>query len=676
MKKAIKWILISGGGLLALIIVALLIAPFFVDVQKYKPEIEKRVAEATGRPFNIGGDLQLSLFPWTGLAFSDLHLGSPHGFKEKDLLSVKSFEARIKLLPLLSRDVQVKRFILEGPRIFLEKNKEGRGNWEGIGKPSRNVPPKPKKKEEMPPEGKPWEGLPVKAVAVGEFTITEGSVRWIDHAKGERREISDVTIRLRDVSLDSPIHLAFSAMLDGQALSLEGNVGPVGKDPGKGTVPLDLVVNVLKQLEMSLKGKVVDPASRPQFKLALHVSPFSPKKLMAALDKTLTMTTADPEALNRVSLKAKLEGSPQDVSVSDGIMSLDESRLDFSIKAKDFSKPNVTFNLDMDKIDLDRYLSPPGEDKTTQEKSGTKVPPPDQKKTEYAPLRNLVLDGSIRVANLKAQGAKIQNLNMKVFGKNGLIRLDPLTLNLYQGDVSVKGKLDVRQNTPKSDMELHVKGTQIGPLLRDILKKEPLEGNTNADIFLRMEGDDAERIKRTLNGKGDFVVKDGALVGIDLAGMVRNVKTAFGLAEKEVGRPRTDFSELHSPFTITDGVVDTPGTSLISPILRVTAVGKADLVKDALDFRLVPTFVATLKGQGDTMQRSGIEVPVLVTGRFSSPAFRPDLKGMLTKGIKKKVPQASELEKMLPGRSKQDGGTKSLKEGAKDLLKGLEPKAP
>ena len=61
--KAIKWILGIVGGLIVLIIALLLIVPHFIDIQKYKPEIEKQAAEATGRPFTIGGDLRLSLFP-------------------------------------------------------------------------------------------------------------------------------------------------------------------------------------------------------------------------------------------------------------------------------------------------------------------------------------------------------------------------------------------------------------------------------------------------------------------------------------------------------------------------------------------------------------------------------------------------------------------------------------
>ena len=84
MKKAIKWLLIAVGSLVALVIVALLVIPMFVDVQEYKPVIEKKVSEAAGRPFTINGDLRLSLFPWVGLAFSDLHLGNPPGFQEKD----------------------------------------------------------------------------------------------------------------------------------------------------------------------------------------------------------------------------------------------------------------------------------------------------------------------------------------------------------------------------------------------------------------------------------------------------------------------------------------------------------------------------------------------------------------------------------------------------------------
>jgi AsmA protein len=513
MKKAIKWVLIVGGGLVALVLLSLLIIPQFVDVQQYKPEIEKRVSEATGRPFTLGGDLGLSLFPWVGLSLSDLHLGSPPGFKEKDLVAVKSFEVRVKLIPLLSKDIQVKRFILEGPRIVLERRKDGRGNWESIGKPSSAVSDKVPEEKKGAPESESGSGLPIKSLAVGEFAIRDGSVLWIDHVNGERREISDLTLRLEDVSLDRPIGLALSVRLEGNPLSIEGKVGPVGKEPGKGTIPLDLAVQALKQLEMSLKGKIVDPLERPQFDLALQVSPFSPRKLLSDLGQTFPIKTADPKVLDHVALKFNLKGDSETISVSDGTVDLDESRLTFSVKAKDFSRPDVAFDLSLDEIDADRYLPPAGDNKPVEEKEKTEAPTPEQKKIDYTPLRRLVLNGAIRVGKLKAHGARLQDVNVKVAGKNGYFNIDPLTLKLYQGDVSSKLALDVRQDVPKSNVQLDAQGIQVSPLLKDLLEKDFLEGTVQSTVVINLAGDDPEKIKSTLNGKGNFLFKDGAIVG-------------------------------------------------------------------------------------------------------------------------------------------------------------------
>jgi AsmA protein len=93
MQRFIKWFMIIGGAVLALLIVAAVLIPQIIDVNHYKPQIEARVQEATGRPFKIGGDIDLSIFPWVGLALGDLHLGSPASFGKTELLTVNRFEA-------------------------------------------------------------------------------------------------------------------------------------------------------------------------------------------------------------------------------------------------------------------------------------------------------------------------------------------------------------------------------------------------------------------------------------------------------------------------------------------------------------------------------------------------------------------------------------------------------
>ena len=670
MGKAIKWLSIVVGGIVVLIVVALLVIPLFVDVEKYKPQIEKQVSDLTGRPFTLKGKLNLSLFPWAGLYLSDLHLGNPPGFQEKDFVSVKSFEVRVKLLPLISKNIEVKRFIMEGPRIVLEQGKNGRGNWEGIGKPSEEVSGEAPEKKEKTTEGEPMGALPIKALAVHEFKITDGNVLWIDQVKGERKEISDVTLQLEDVSLDRPIGLIFSALMDGKPISLNGTLGPVGRDPGKGTIPVDISLKALNQIDIKLKGKLISPAASPQFDLSLEIAPFSLRKLMEALSQPFPMETSDPEVFNHVALKARVKGSPKSVSITDGALSLDESKLKFSVEAREFSKPDLAFDLDLDQIDADRYLPLKSEETPTEKEKAAKAAE-TKKKTDYSPLRKPVLDGTIRVGKLKAHGVRMQDLYLKVTGKNGLFSMDPLKVKLYDGDLSANGSFDVRKNTPKSSMKLNTKAIQAGPLLKDLLNKDIIEGTLQSDVAITMVGDDADRIKRSLNGKGQLIFADGAIVGIDLADMARNVTSAFGTADKGEKRPRTDFTELSAPFTITKGVVKTSNTALMSPFLRVKIAGKAKLVKEKLDFRVEPKFVGTIKGQGGSMERAGLTVPVLISGTFDSPKFRPDLEGMLKQGLTEGIPKAEELQKLLPGKSGEKGGSKMLEDTAKGLLKGF-----
>ena len=655
--KALKWVLIVGGGVVALVIAALLIIPLFVDVEKYKPEIERQVASAVGRPFVIKGPLKLSLFPWAGVAFSDLHLGSPPGYKEQDLLFVKSFDVRMKLLPLLSRDVQVQQFVIEGPKIALEKNKAGRGNWEGWGGPPRKDAPK----TGAPPASKgPLDGLPLKSLVIGEFAVRNGSVIYIDQSSGSRREVSELNLELKDVSLDRPIRLLLSAVVETLPVSLDGQIGPVGPEPGKGTLPLDVSIKAFKELTVNLKGHLQNATGDPQFDLALAVEPFSPRKVFTALKAPFPVATADPEALGRVGLRSKIQGNLHQVRLADGALDLDESKLTFAATAKDFAKPDLTFDLNLDKINLDRYLPPPSE------KSGDvkKDQPTASKKTDYLPLRTLIVDGKARVGALTAKGMKMQDIKVTVTGRNGVIQIDPLLATLYKGTLSAKAAADVRQDAPRSTLSLQVKNVDAGPLLQDFLKKDFLEGTANVEASISAVGDVPERIKRSLNGKGQAVFANGAIKGIDLAGMIRNVTASCGQTQQGAEKPRTDFSELNAPFTITDGVANTPGTSLTSPLLRILATGKANLVDESLDLRVEPKVVGTLKGQGDAKERSGVTVPVLVKGTFSAPRFEPDLKGMLEKGLREgTLPGIKGLPKTPEGLPKTDETIKGIFKG-------------
>jgi len=657
--KVIKWVSYIVVILVFLSLLALILLPKFVDIQNYKPRIEQRVSAATGRPFTLGGDLRFSLFPWAEVSFSDLHLGNPDGFEEKDFVSIKSFEARVQLLPLLLRDVRIKRFIVDGARIVLEKGKDGRTSWGDLGK-SRDEP----REHAKPSEEKQVRGFPIKKLKLGEVAITKGSVLWIDHVTDKRRKISDVTFDLQGVSLNNPIKYLLSFLLDGKPVSLEGSAGPLEKDIDKGTVPIDFTARAFKQLDMNIKGRILDIDSQPRFDLAMRVSPFSPRELFATLDQPFPLKTKDPQAVDRVSLKTNLTGNQKMITLSEGTLDLDESKLAFSTSVKDFPKPDVTFNLAMDKIDLDRYLPPPGEKKVEREVK-TQSPPPEKEKTDYTALRKLRVNGRLKVGELEVKNARMQDLDVTVSGENGVFILKPVNLNLYKGTVDAEGSLNVVQDVPRTEVKLQSQGIEVSPLLKDVFKKDILEGTVLTRLDLTTQGNEANGIKRTLNGTGELIFNDGAIKGIDLARMIWNLKDAFGLTEK-TKKPSTAFTELRVPFTVTDGVMNTSETSLKSPLIRIVAKGKVNLVEKTLNLRMEPKVVATLKGQGDTEKRSGIMIPVNVTGTFSSPRFTPDLGGTFEEKIDDVLPVPPELKKTF-----KEGGLKPLEEDMKGLMKDL-----
>ena len=675
MKKLLKWTILGIGIIVVLLIAAIIIIPQVVDVQKYKPQIEKAVTDATGRPFKLGGDLDVSVFPWVGVSLSDLSLGNPEGFEKKAFVTIKAFEVRVKLMPLLSKKIEVKQFVMQEPEIFLTKLANGRTNWEDLGKSQKkDTAPLASKKESKEKKTKS-DHLPISSLAVGKFSISKG--RLVFNDAGKQKEISDIYLDLKNVSLDKQIEIMFRANADGHPVVIDGKVGPLGKEPGKGTVPLEISLDLFKELKIAINGMAIDPLTAKKFDLTVDIAPFSPRKIMAALDRPFPVKTADPAVMNKIALKATVKGSASDITLSDGSLTLDDSTLTLMLAAKDFEKPDVVFDINLDQIDVDRYLPPKPAKKEAKKPDTKPETKPDTKpkdkadekkgETDYAPLRKMIVDGTVKIGKLTASNAKIENFVLKINGENGVFDIDPLSLDFYQGHLLSTVNLDVTDNKPVTRVTINTKGIQVGPLLHDIMQKDVLGGSLESDIALKMKGDGPEMIKQTLNGNGNLVLRDGTIIGIDLAGMVRNIASQFGIGEELKEKPKTDFAELDAPFTITNGRVNTPGTTLVSPLLRVVVKGDAHLVKKSIDMRIEPKFVGTLKGQGDSKQRTGISVPVIVTGTFDDPKFRPDLEGI----IDLNNIDTESLKKNLRTKDGRKETVKELEETGKSLLKGL-----
>lgn len=670
MKKIIIWLLALAGGLIALLVAAVIIIPTFIDVESYRPKIEQKVSEATGRPFSLGQDFDVSVFPWAGVSFNDLKMGNPEQFGSGEFVKVKSFEARVKLLPLLSKKIEIDKFVLDGPEIELVKLEDGAVNWrfarEGEQAPDETSAAKKGSGSDQESAGS---GLQLASLEVDEFAVTNGTVIYIDKTSGQTRKIEGITFRLTDLSLDRPVNLFFQALVEGKAITVEGSVGPIGKVPGEGTIAMDLGISAMDQVKLKIDGELIEPAKEQKFNLNLSLESFSPRALSQALEIPFPIETADPSALTTVALDFHVQGDPTAITVSDSRITVDESNVTIGAEVKDMNKPDVSFRLNLNKINIDRYLPPPAEKKNGMDGSGATadagqpntgaVPAAEPVPINYEPLRKLIINGEIRVGELVAHGAKVSNVEINMAGKDGVFDINPFRLALYQGAVNVLANFNVQGDEPVAKIKLDADRIKAGPLLRDTMKKDILEGTMGAAADITFRGATAPAIKKSLNGPGELKFINGAIVGIDIADMARSLAAGAGY-EKPKEKPRTDFAELQVPFILENGVFQTQDTGLRSPLLRVNVAGTADLVTEKLNMKVRPKIVGTLKGQGDSSQRSGLTVPIRVEGTFAKPEYSADLSGIADEETLKeaiKDPEATK-EKL-----------KSLEESGKGLLK-------
>src|SRR5690554_5413384 len=110
MRIALKLLI----ALVVIVIAGLMALPFVVDPNDYKDEISSQVEKATGRTLTLQGDIGLSVFPWIALELGPLSLSNAPGFKSDAFAQVEAAEIRIKLMPLLKKQLEMDTIVLDG----------------------------------------------------------------------------------------------------------------------------------------------------------------------------------------------------------------------------------------------------------------------------------------------------------------------------------------------------------------------------------------------------------------------------------------------------------------------------------------------------------------------------------------------------------------------------------
>lgn len=197
MGKVLKASLMVIGLMVALVaaIVGYTVATF--DPNQYRQTIIDAVREKTERTLKLEGDIHVSFFPSLGVAVSGLSLSEPNS--DKLFVDAGGVHVSLKLIPLLSRRVEVDTVSLSGVTASVVRSREGKLNFEdlvgvGAAQPAA-VQPSPGPSEgptPVKPPGSPEKDITIHIEGV---SVEDGAIDYMDEAEGRRFAVSGINIR-------------------------------------------------------------------------------------------------------------------------------------------------------------------------------------------------------------------------------------------------------------------------------------------------------------------------------------------------------------------------------------------------------------------------------------------------------------------------------------------------
>ncbi len=233
MKKTLKIVLIVVGVLIVLVIVV----PFLIPVNQFRPTIEEKASAALGRKVKLG-NISLSLISGS-LSAENLSIGDDPKFSSAPFLTAKSLNVGVEMMPLIfSKTLNVTGVTIASPQVTLLRNAAGQWNYSSLGASAAKAQAK------QPPAEKPSPTAGATEVSIKKLTLSDGSI-IVGSTNSQKRSTYDrVDVNASDVSLISKFPVTVTADLpSGGKFKLDGTVGPVDQ-ADTALTPLNAKLNV------------------------------------------------------------------------------------------------------------------------------------------------------------------------------------------------------------------------------------------------------------------------------------------------------------------------------------------------------------------------------------------------------------------------------------------------
>lgn len=528
-------------------------------------------------------------------------------------------------------------------------NWEGVG--QPAGQASAETPPAaPEAEQPAPTEAEPARRKPLK-LDIDSLAISDARVTYHDARSGQQLSAESIELSTGAIREGATIPLKLSAFFGSNQpvmrarTELQGNLrfdnqllrysledlrlsGEASGEPlngktlafsAQGQLLVDRAAQIaewngLKFSANQLRGlgelKVRELESEPKIAGALSIAPFNLREFLDGVGQQLP-PMADGKTLEKAELVTRLNGTANSLMLEDATLKLDDSTFTGQLGVANFSTQALRVTLKGDRLNLDRYLPPDSEQSkaataarqdqvrsTEAAAVGNGTTPLPDKPSQHAwseadvlPITTLrALDSRINlvVDSLAVKKLPLEAFSLKANSRGGLITLEELRGNLYNGRFEANATVDVRPQIPVLTATKRISRVPVERLLESQGQQPTVRGLLDLNADLRTQGNSERAWIDGLNGTLGFTVNNGVLVDANLEQQLcRAIATLNRKSLSSEPRSQdTPFRALQGNLVLRNGVATNPDLKASIPGMTVNGNGDLDLRVLGLDYRI------------------------------------------------------------------------------------------
>jgi AsmA protein len=643
------------------IIVIVLVAAVGIFVATFNPNdyrgtVQSKLEQQLDRKVTLG-NMELGLFPLRFKVFN-LAVADDPKFGTRPFVQTQELSVSVKLLPLLSKSVQIDSLALDRPNVELIKNAQGVWNFATLGQKTSAASSSSSSQQQF---------------SLGELAINDGQVAITDLEDRKPRTVYDhINLKLTDFTPDAPFNLEASVHLPGvgsQEVNLKGKGGPLSHanpaaTPFKGT--LDLKGVVISGLQKFLQspalvntdgvlsghtnianenGKVSATGQMNVDKPRLHgIEVGYPIKADYDVNDDL------PNDLLRIN-KCAIKLGPTPLSVTGTMNSKPTpAQLDVNLKANNVSIAEIARLAAAAGIAFAPGTTVNGQISADIKAQGAADKP--------------ALNGSLAGRDIQISGKEIAK---PVAVKAVNIALSPSEIhsdsfNVTSGGTTAAVQFSMKNYTSNSpDVDATLRAPQAA--LPDLLAMAKAYGVTSLDkisgagtvaVDMHAAGPlqsiTGDEITKALNGAININFNNVHYAGVDIDHQLTSLLGAGQASQKDKGY--TNISKMTGAILVKNGIAQTNNLQATLDLGNVGGVGTANLVSQALNMQLTAVLSKAFSqqvggvGVGSFMNtalannQGEIVIPAIVTGTLQNPKFAPDVQKIAQMKMKGLMPTA------------------------------------